>query len=129
MLRHTTGPPFLFRRLGKEDEDDDVTMDDFVPENVDSDSGSEEDETIASSSEIPASSSDQGPVTTKLSMSEQKIIEERTDMLIAHFLFSVIWSIGGVLDGASRLKFDDFFRSLCDSEGSKAKHPRCMECK
>ena len=53
-----------------------------------------------------------------------QIIEERTNMLLAHFLFSVVWSIGGTLDGPSRLKFDEFFRGVCDGEGSHAKYPR-----
>ncbi len=48
-------------------------------------------------------------------------------MLAAHLLFSVVWAVGGALDGASRLKFDEFFRSVCDGEGSQAKHPRCEE--
>lgn len=67
------------------------------------------------------------PVEVKLSVSEQKIVEERSNMLVAHFLFSLVWSVGGVLDGPSRLKFDDFFRTLCDSDGSKAKHPRYQQ--
>ena len=53
-----------------------------------------------------------------------QIIEERTNMLLAHFLFSVVWSVGGTLDGPSKLKFDEFFRGVCDGEGSHAKYPR-----
>lgn len=64
----------------------------------------------------------------KLSASMQKILEERYNMVIAHFLFSVVWSIGGALEGTSRLKFDEFFRSLCDMEGDKAKYPRSVVC-
>ena len=60
----------------------------------------------------------------KLSVPEQKILEERSNMLIAHFIFSLVWSVGAVLDGQSRLKFDEFFRTLCEMEGSKAKYPR-----
>ena len=60
----------------------------------------------------------------KLSVMEQKILEERSNMMVAHFLFSLVWSVGAVLDGQSRIKFDEFFRDLCDSEGTKSKHPR-----
>ncbi len=64
----------------------------------------------------------------QVSMSEQKILEERTNMMVAHFLFSMIWSVGAVLDGQSRLKFDEFFKSLCEMEGTKAKYPRYYLC-
>ena len=59
-----------------------------------------------------------------LSMSQQKLTEERTSMLVAHFLFSIVWSVGAVLDGPSRLKFDDFFKGLCEMEGANAKYPK-----
>ena len=44
-------------------------------------------------------------------------------MLVAHFLFSLVWSVGGTLDGQSRIKFDEFFRSLCEMDTS-GKYPR-----
>ena len=43
---------------------------------------------------------------------------------VSPLLFSVVWSVGGTLDGPSRLKFDEFFRGVCDGEGSHAKYPR-----
>lgn len=60
----------------------------------------------------------------KMSAVMQKILEEKYNMVIAHFLFSIVWSIGGILEGTSRLKFDEFFRSVCEMEGEKAKYPR-----
>ncbi|XP_069141245.1 dynein axonemal heavy chain 3-like isoform X4 [Argopecten irradians] len=61
-----------------------------------------------------------------ISMNDQKIIEERTNMLISYFFFSVVWSIGGALDANSRIKFDEFFRTLCDAEagGTVSKYPK-----
>lgn len=60
----------------------------------------------------------------KTTISEQKIIEEKTNMLICYFLFSIVWSVGATLDENSRIKFDEFFRSLCEMESTKDKHPR-----
>jgi dynein heavy chain len=56
------------------------------------------------------------------SVTEQKIMEERSNMVVAHFMFSLVWSIGATLDGQSRLKFDEFFRALCDEQNTK--HPK-----
>ena len=44
--------------------------------------------------------------------------------MIAYFLFSTVWSVGATLDGPSRIKFDEFFRTLCEMEGGNALHPR-----
>lgn len=85
-----------FRALGEEDDDDDIEM----------------------GQEVAEETEEEKPV----SLTDQKLIEERTNMLIAHFLFSLVWSVGGTLDGPSRLKFDEFFRSLCEGEGQNAKH-------
>ena len=60
----------------------------------------------------------------QITLSAQKIIEERSSMLICHFLFSVVWSVGATLDGPSRLKFDEYFRSLLEHEATSAKNPR-----
>lgn len=54
-----------------------------------------------------------------INASEQKNQEERTNMLVANFFFCIVWSIGADLDGDSRIKFDEFFRSLCDENNSK----------
>ena len=87
---------YVLSAIGAEDDDDDIMMGEEPDEE-------EEDKTV--------------------SLSDQKLIEERTSMLIAHFLFSIVWSIGGTLDGPSRLKFDEFFRSLCEMDTS-GKYPR-----
>ena len=59
-----------------------------------------------------------------MSKSDKAMIEEQTNMIIAHFFFAIVWSVGATLDGRSRLKFDEFFKSLCDMEGSNAKYPK-----
>ncbi|XP_064633532.1 dynein axonemal heavy chain 3-like isoform X2 [Lineus longissimus] len=61
------------------------------------------------------------------SMSEQKLIEERTNMLICHFFFSIVWSIGGTLEGLSRVKFDEFLRNVLDSESGKVQRPKDLK--
>ncbi|XP_070559259.1 dynein axonemal heavy chain 3-like isoform X5 [Ptychodera flava] len=67
---------------------------------------------------------------TSTSVSDQKLEEERTAMLVCQFLFSLVWSAGGNIDASSKEKFNDFFRHLCDSEtGPTAKHPRPKELK
>ncbi|KAL3852322.1 hypothetical protein ACJMK2_015979 [Sinanodonta woodiana] len=55
------------------------------------------------------------------SVTDQKIIEERTNMIISYFFFSMVWSVGATLDSTSRIKFDEFFRNLCDADGTTAK--------
>ena len=50
--------------------------------------------------------------------------DERTNCVIAHFLFTMVWSVGATLDGQSRIKFDEFFRNLCEMEGSQATYPK-----
>ena len=47
----------------------------------------------------------------------EKLVEEQTKMVIAYFLFSLVWTVGATLDAASKLKFDEFFRMQCASEG------------
>lgn len=60
------------------------------------------------------------------SLTDQKLIEERTAMLIAYFFFSMVWSVGATLDANSRAKFDEFFKGLCDMDGTTAKYPRLL---
>lgn len=38
------------------------------------------------------------------------------------FLFSLIWSVGGTMNGDSRIKFDHFFRTIIT--GTDTEHPR-----
>ncbi|XP_052779096.1 dynein axonemal heavy chain 3-like isoform X2 [Mya arenaria] len=69
--------------------------------------------------------SEDGEDTSKApSLSEQKIIEEKTNMIISYFLFCIVWSVGATLDENSRIKFDAYFRSLCEMESVKDKHPK-----
>lgn len=48
--------------------------------------------------------------------------KEVSDLLIGQFLFSLIWSVGGALNENSRIRFDKFFRDLCQLEGAKTAH-------
>ena len=68
--------------------------------------------------EVVVEEEEAGTEEKKNSLSEQKLLEERSNMIIAHFLFSLVWSVGGTLDGPSRLKFDEFFRALCEESGT-----------
>ncbi|XP_076804480.1 dynein axonemal heavy chain 3-like isoform X3 [Clavelina lepadiformis] len=63
----------------------------------------------------------------KISASDIKVIEERGNMLVAHFLFAIVWSIGACLEENSRERFNDFFRELLDSDGGKMGFPRPRE--
>ena len=91
------------RKLGKEDEDDD----DFLEEEEE---------------ELDESAPD--PMAKAMSKSDKAVVEDQTNMIIAHFFFAIVWSVGATLDGSSRLKFDEFFKSLCDMEGNNAKYPK-----
>lgn len=48
-------------------------------------------------------------------------VDESTMRLLINttFTFSAIWSLGGSIDGESRIKFNQFFRSLLNGEDSK----------
>ncbi|KAI0229818.1 Dynein heavy chain 3, axonemal [Lamellibrachia satsuma] len=99
------------RRLGQED-DDDINMDDTV-----------EDE------EPEEAETDPLLLATQQKLAE-KLVEEQTKMLIAYFLFSIVWSVAATLDSPSKLKFDEFLRLQCASEGEHhAKQPRPKELK
>ncbi|XP_067934548.1 dynein axonemal heavy chain 3-like [Watersipora subatra] len=91
--------------------------------------GKEEDEDEDFTDEGDDESSEAPSINAKPSMSDQKVIDERTNSVIAYFLFSLVWSVGATLDGPSRIKFDEFFRNLCEMEGSQASHPRPAELK
>ncbi|KAJ8047551.1 Dynein heavy chain 3, axonemal [Holothuria leucospilota] len=62
------------------------------------------------------------------SLTEQKIQEERTNMLIANFLFSLVWSVGATVDGDFRDNFSEFFKQLCDMDQA-GKYPRPADLK
>ncbi|ESO88893.1 hypothetical protein LOTGIDRAFT_125424 [Lottia gigantea] len=63
------------------------------------------------------------------SVMDQKLNEERSNMIIAYFFFSTVWSVGATLDTTSRLKFDEFFKTLCEMEGTTAKYPKPKDLK
>nr|XP_054750956.1 dynein axonemal heavy chain 3-like isoform X12 [Lytechinus pictus] len=62
------------------------------------------------------------------SLSDQKLLDERSNMMLCYFFFSLVWSIGVSVDGAFRENFSEFFKQLCDME-TTGKHPRPKELK
>lgn len=94
----------VVRKIGKDD------FDDFIAEEV-----PEGEEAV---------SSDPTAAPPAMSAMEQKVREDQTNMIVAHFFFAIIWSVGATLDASSRLKFDEFFKTLCEMESNSAKHPR-----
>ena len=61
---------------------------------------------------------------TKPSVVAEKLAEETNNMITAYFLFSLVWSFGATIEGSSRIKFDEFFRSLCEMDAPNSKYPR-----
>ena len=57
----------------------------------------------------------------QLSIHEQKSVEEKNNMVICYFFFTIVWSIGGVLNKSSREKFDLYFRELLERNSDKEK--------
>ncbi|XP_065937642.1 dynein axonemal heavy chain 3 isoform X7 [Magallana gigas] len=94
------------RKLGMEDDEEEEEA--FMEEDDEEGGGSDTD----------------GEGAKEKSLTDQKLIEERTAMLIAYFFFSMVWSVGATLDANSRAKFDEFFKGLCDMDGTTAKYPR-----
>ncbi|XP_071815449.1 dynein axonemal heavy chain 3-like isoform X3 [Apostichopus japonicus] len=62
------------------------------------------------------------------SLTEQRIQEERTNMLICNFLFAMVWSVGATVEGSFRDNFSEFFKQLCDMDQT-GRHPRPAELK
>lgn len=91
----------IYRKIGEDEEEDDFTEE-----------GDEENED--EESQQPPQASEE----------ERKIIEEKTSMVVSYFFFSIVWSIGATLDLNSRLKFDEFFRSLCEMDATTSKYPK-----
>ncbi|XP_043569115.1 dynein axonemal heavy chain 3-like [Chiloscyllium plagiosum] len=60
------------------------------------------------------------------SSTRQKEVEEVTNHLIAYAFFSVIWSVGGMLDPASKPRFSDFFSNFCEWDST---YPRPKDLK
>lgn len=58
------------------------------------------------------------------SLVEQKTAEEKNNMILCYFFFSIVWSIGGNLKQNSREKFDVFFRDLLELTSEKEKHAK-----
>nr|XP_039250666.1 dynein heavy chain 3, axonemal-like [Styela clava] len=78
---------------------------------------------------ITTSITDDTQISNKLSASNLKAIEERGNMLIAHFLFATIWSIAGVIEEDSRDRFNDFFREMFEQNPIKGIHAPPKELK
>lgn len=57
---------------------------------------------------------------------DQKLIEERIVMLIVYFFFFMVWSVGVIFDVNFRVKFDEFFKGLCDMDGITVKYLRLV---
>ncbi|XP_033114673.1 dynein heavy chain 3, axonemal-like isoform X5 [Anneissia japonica] len=68
------------------------------------------------------------PENSSPSLSDQKLNEERTNMVVCYFLFSLVWSVGAVVDGSSRDNFSEFFKQLCDMD-TTGKYPRPKDLK
>lgn len=102
------------RALYNDDDNDDIVM-------------PPPDETTAiedHTSEDMANANQPFPDAARLALTEQKINEEIANMSVAFFLFSVVWSLGATLDKQSRLKFDEFFRGIIETESQNCKYPR-----
>ena len=52
---------------------------------------------------------------------------QRLSWIPGIFFFSIVWGIGGMLTGDSRIKFNPFFRTL--SSGTDQENPRPKTCK
>ncbi|XP_043943753.1 dynein axonemal heavy chain 3-like [Protopterus annectens] len=52
--------------------------------------------------------------------------EEVTSLIVAYAFFSIIWSIGGILDSSSKHHFSEFLRNLCDQD---TKYPQPKDLK
>jgi dynein heavy chain len=54
-----------------------------------------------------------------------KEVSESLELRIEYrFFFALVWSLGGVLDAASRIKFDEFLRTLMQMQGRRAIFPK-----
>lgn len=60
------------------------------------------------------------------SLIDQKLIEERIVMLIVYFFFFMVWFVGVTFDVNFRVKFDEFFKGLCDMDGIIVKYLRLV---
>lgn len=47
-------------------------------------------------------------------------------MLIVYFFFFMVWSVGVIFDVNFRVKFDEFFKGLCDMDGITVKYLRLV---
>lgn len=104
---------WFFRNLGDDDDADDIAIPPPPDAATDGDEQTIED---AASHTFPESN--------RAAIAEQKLNEEISNMSVSFFLFSVVWSLGGTLDKASRLKFDEFFRGVTETESQNCKYPR-----
>ena len=61
-----------------------------------------------------------------LAEQNEKIAEQQNQALFCYFVFCHIWSVGGTLDGPSRVKFDEFFRELIEGRVSEFPKPSLL---
>ncbi|CAI9716307.1 dynein heavy chain 3, axonemal-like isoform X2 [Octopus vulgaris] len=55
------------------------------------------------------------------SVIQEKLAEEKSNMIITHFLFALVWSLSATLTFDSSLKFQEFFHKLCETESINAR--------
>ncbi|XP_052828077.1 dynein axonemal heavy chain 3 [Octopus bimaculoides] len=55
------------------------------------------------------------------SVIQEKLAEEKSNMIITHFLFALVWSLSATLTSDSSLKFQEFFHKLCETESINAR--------
>ncbi len=55
----------------------------------------------------------------KQTNNDSENLEERNNMIVAHFFFSVVWSIGSTIKRQAIEKFDAFLRTFIDPETGK----------
>ena len=72
--------------------------------------------------DVQSSEMSEQEFTRYLAEEKEKQKDNEYQQIINQFIFSSIWSIGGLLDSQSRLKFDELFRDL--TSGQNPSYPR-----
>ncbi|CAF1048753.1 unnamed protein product, partial [Brachionus calyciflorus] len=63
----------------------------------------------------------------ELNSHEKRIEEDRKDMLVAYFIWSLVWSIGNILRQESREKFSYYFLNLIHGNNKDYPRPRDLQ--